>query len=330
MRLAWFTPWPPQRSGVGGRSAELVPLLAARGHAIDVFVDASAVPVGRSPAGPPTAGAVRVMSAHDFVWRRARADYDLPVFQMGNSHLHRFIWPYLFRYPGLAVMHDGRLHHARAEALISRRRMADYEAEFAWSHPDTDPGAAGFAMLGLDGPFLYQWPMHRGVVEASRVVAAHSAGLVRWIERRWPHRPVEHIALGEGPANPDVERARADVRQRLGLDPHAIVFGVFGGLTAEKLVLEILAAFRHTLAWVPGARLVLCGVADPWLGLAQRVAELDLAAAVCHVDAADDDEFDRTIAAVDVQLNLRWPTAYETSGPPWRDRQRRCGHRAAR
>ncbi len=30
VKIAWFSPWPPQRSGIAGRSAELVPLLAAR------------------------------------------------------------------------------------------------------------------------------------------------------------------------------------------------------------------------------------------------------------------------------------------------------------
>jgi hypothetical protein len=40
--------------------------------------------------------------------------YDLCVYQTGNSRTHEFIWPYLFRWPGLVVLHDARLHHARA------------------------------------------------------------------------------------------------------------------------------------------------------------------------------------------------------------------------
>ena len=39
MRLAWFSPWPPDLSGVAGRSAEITAVLAARRYAIDVFVD---------------------------------------------------------------------------------------------------------------------------------------------------------------------------------------------------------------------------------------------------------------------------------------------------
>jgi len=167
VRLAWFSPWPPQRSGVAGRSAELVPLLAARGHAIDVFVDAKRRRLDPVADAPPAAGGVRVLSAHDFIWRRRKYPYDLPVYQIGNSHLHRFIWAYLLKYPGLAVLHDGRVHHARAEALVPHARTPDYRAEFAWNHPDVPPAAAEFAALGLDGILYYQWPMLRGVVESN-------------------------------------------------------------------------------------------------------------------------------------------------------------------
>src|SRR5204863_124594 len=39
MTIAWFTPWPPQPSGIAGRSAERVGGVRRRGYGIDVFVD---------------------------------------------------------------------------------------------------------------------------------------------------------------------------------------------------------------------------------------------------------------------------------------------------
>jgi glycosyltransferase involved in cell wall biosynthesis len=315
VRLAWWSPWPPQRSGIAGRSAELVPLLAARGHAIDVFIDETRV---RSPLvadEPPSAGAVRVVNAHDFVWRQAKHHYDLAVYQVGNSHLHKFIWPYLYRYPGLAVLHDGRVHHARAEALLSAGRSNDYVAEFSWSHPAAGPGGANFGLLGLDGPFYFQWPMLRGIVSTSRVVAAHSPGVVCELRADWPDKAIEHIALGEGRADMDTARARTAFRTAHAIPEDATVFGVFGSLTAEKRILEILLAFQSTRAWIPGARLLLSGAADPALGLDDAIKALGISEAIIRLPAATDDEFDEAIAAADVVLNLRWPTALETSGP---------------
>jgi len=315
MRLAWFSPWPPQKSGVAGRSAELVPLLAQRGHAIDVFVEDRRVV--RTPTGdtPPQAGEVRVITPHDFVWRRAKQHYDLAVYQVGNSHLHAFIWPYMFRYPGLVVLHDARLHHARAAVLLATDRAADYRAEFAWSHPGVPPIAAEFAIQRVNSILYFQWPMIRAVIESARLVGAHSRGVADQIAREWPNRPVEHIALGEGPANIDTQAARRQFRSAHRLPEDAIVFGVHGGLTREKHILEILAAFAAIRKVLPTVRLVLAGAADPSLDLDVRVAELGLTSATCRVASADDAEFDRAIAASDVTLNLRWPSTLETSGP---------------
>lgn len=255
------------------------------------------------------------MNAHDFVWRQTKHPYDLAVYQVGNSHLHRFIWPYLYRYPGLAVLHDARVHHARAEALLSAGRNEDYVAEFVWNHPSAGEAGANFGLLGLDGPFYYQWPMLRGIVSASRVVAAHSPGVVRELSEAWPDKPIEHIALGEGSAGLDVARARNAFRTAHRIPADAPLFGVFGSLTAEKRVLEILAGFASVRAWLPGAHLLLAGAPDPVIGLEDRISGLHIADAVTLVPAATDEEFDRAIAAADVVLNLRWPTALETSGP---------------
>ena len=300
---------------MAGRSAELVPLLTERGHQIDVFVDSSRVAAPPGADAPPVGRAIRILNAHEFVWRHRKGHYDLCVYQVGNSHLHSYIWPYLFKYPGLSVLHDGRVHHARAEALLAADRSDDYRSEFAWSHPAVPAASAEFGVMALDGVFYYQWPMVRGVVEASRAVAAHSRGVVRELRENWPNRVVEHIALGEGRDDLDIPAVRASFRSAHGMPNDALVYGVFGGLTAEKRVIEILTAFAVTRAWRPDARLVLAGAADPWLDLENRIAALQLTDAVHLIPSLGDEEFDRAIAATDVTLNLRWPTALETSGP---------------
>ena len=316
MRLAWFSPWPPDPSGVAGRSAEITAVLAGRGYAIDVFVDERRIAADRrQPAAPPAFGEVRVLPAHDFIWRAARSPYDLNVYQVGNSHLHEHIWPYLFRWPGLAVLHDARLHHARALALLSRGRTQDYRAEFAWSHPHVGPRAAEFAVGAFDGAYHYQWPMVRGVLDSSRVAATHARGAVPELEAQSAGRPVEYIALGEGMPEPLSAAAGAALRAAHGIPSGAVVFGVFGGLAVEKRVPQILRAFAAVRASVPQARLVLAGAPDPALKLDARMNVLGIERAAIALGRLDAGAFDAWIAAVDVSLNLRWPTALETSGP---------------
>jgi glycosyltransferase involved in cell wall biosynthesis len=315
VRLAWFTPWPPQNSGIAGRSAETVPLLAARGHGIDVFVDEAVVPVTRHDAGPPAAGSVRVESAHDFVWRAGRGQYDVVVYQIGNSRLHEFIWPYLFRWPGLVVLHDARLHHARGRAYLIRKRAEAYRFEFARNHPDVTPDAAELAVKGFDGAYYYLWPMTASVVDAARAVAVHSLGGARTLAEEHLDRPVTYLPLGEGGEAPAAPEARDAFRAELGLTPETRLVGVFGGLTPEKRLPQVLAAFRSTAAHNPRARLLLAGRPDPSLALPDLVRSLDLTEAVIWRDGLEDAAFDRAIAAADVVVNLRWPSAMETSGP---------------
>ncbi|HWB17720.1 MAG TPA: glycosyltransferase [Vicinamibacterales bacterium] len=315
MRLAWFTPWPPQRTGVAGRSAELVLALAARGLGVDVFVDDRVVPVRRVGDGPPVAGDVRVQSAHEFVWRDARGQYDLVVYQMGNSSAHEFIWPYLTRWPGLTIFHDLRLHHARGHALLSQHRVDAYRRELAWSEPALSPDAAELAIAGLDGTYYYMWPMHRLAVASSRAVGVHTRMGAAALAAAWPDRPVGYVALGEGRATPVSDAARAEARARVGAAPDDVLFGVFGALTPEKRIEPIVKAFAVAHARVPKTRLVAAGVLSRDVDWAGLVATHGLADAATHVDALADEQFDETIAACDVTLHLRWPTAIETSGP---------------
>jgi len=101
VRIAWFSPFPPVRTGIAGRSAEVVEALSRRGYRIDPY------PGDR---------------AHEFPWRRRQEPYDLAVYQFGNSSLHDYEWPYALRYPGLTVLHDTHLHHARAALLLREGR----------------------------------------------------------------------------------------------------------------------------------------------------------------------------------------------------------------
>ena len=56
--------------------------------------------------------------------------YDLVVYQLGNAACHDYMWGYLFRYPGLVVLHDAQVHQARAQSLLGgwTPRRDDYHA----------------------------------------------------------------------------------------------------------------------------------------------------------------------------------------------------------
>lgn len=304
VRIAWFSPVPPVRTGIAGRSAELIDALRTRGHAIEVFDE---------------------RSAHDFVWIQQQRPFDLAVYQFGNSSHHDYEWAYALRYPGLVVLHDARLHHARAALLLRERRAADYRAEFAWSHPAMRPGLAELAVAGFDSRLYYDWPMVRGLVERSRLVAVHGEATRRELVDRLAtsnsqllEERIISISLGEGePVTREREiEARRRVRAAYAIPDDAVLFAVFGGLTPEKRIPQILAAFRVALGQDPRARLLFAGAPAAHYDLSSDIAANGLTgrATVTGYLASDEDVTDH-LAACDVSLNLRWPTARETSGP---------------
>jgi glycosyltransferase involved in cell wall biosynthesis len=314
MRLAWFSPFPPVRTGIARCSAELVDALRRRGHDIDCYPE---------PA------------AHDFVWRRRRAPYDLAVYQFGNSSHHDYEWAYALNYPGLVVLHETHLHHARAAFLLREKRVADYRAEFHWNHPDISSDAAELAIAGFDSQLYYEWPMVRALVEGSRLVAVHGEGARRELiesisnsttpnSQLTPNsqgellEKVVSIRLGHGQlVSPRrALEARRRVRSQYAIAEDAVLFGVFGGLTPEKRLPQILAAFRATLPHAPGARLLFAGAPASHYDIVAAIAADGLQDRVTLTGYLDTDEsLTDHLAACDVSLNLRWPTARETSGP---------------
>ena len=248
MRLAWFTPFAPVRSGISAYSAELLPLLAGS-HEVDVFVeDAVWTHWAERVAGKPPIltrsgavaleggldGRLRLWRAHDFMPRQLARAYDLVVYQLGNATCHEFMWPYLMRYPGLVVLHDGQLHHARAHALLRYGRKLDYIAEFRDAHPDAPEDLAQFVIGGLQGPVYYMWPLVSAVVRAARAVAVHNPRLADELREGFPEAAVDVIRMGVA----DVPAALPAATRPAG----PLRFAAFGLVTQEKRIPQALRA----------------------------------------------------------------------------------------
>ena len=80
MRVAIFSPLPPQRSGIAHYTAELLPLLS-RDYEIDLYTDCSELPSSVDCD-------LNIFDAHDFVWKRKHASYEHVIYQLGNATCH--------------------------------------------------------------------------------------------------------------------------------------------------------------------------------------------------------------------------------------------------
>jgi glycosyltransferase involved in cell wall biosynthesis len=95
-----------------------------------------------------------------------------------------------------------------------------------------------------------------------------------------------------------------------------VVFGCFGGLSPEKRLPQIVAAFSALQTRAPGMRLLLTGAIPAHYDLHADIERAGIAASTIVTGYLDtEEELNAHISACDVALNLRWPTAREISGP---------------
>lgn len=97
MRIAYFSPLPPARSGIADYSRDLLPYLARE---MDLTLY-TAVPE-QIDETLRQQFAVRPLAAYP----QERWQFDLPLYQMGNSAHHADLYAMMRRYPGVVVLHD--------------------------------------------------------------------------------------------------------------------------------------------------------------------------------------------------------------------------------
>jgi glycosyltransferase involved in cell wall biosynthesis len=288
MKVAYYSPMPPSRSGIADYSALLLPELEKR---IDVVL---ARP-GRFRRDPQA---------------------DIALFHVGNdAEAHGWIVEALRRNgvgarlksgtdpgPAVVVLHDFVLHHLVVGLTFARGDAAGYLAAM-----EREDGLIGrllaYAVLDNKLPPLWEtrpedFPLAGEVLDHATSLIVHS----RYVERRAREAGFSGpIARIPHPAWPLPELEPAAVQG----DP---LYGCFGHLNETKRIAELVAAFQRLRERRPGARLLLVG------SLAVRLDRLELPEGVEHRYYVPEDELWSLMAACDAIVSLRSPTMGETSG----------------
>jgi glycosyltransferase involved in cell wall biosynthesis len=324
-RIAFVSPVPPAPTGIADYSADVLGLLAPD-HEIDVFPAGAEVDPSRLP---PTVG---LHPAATLIERHRNRRYDAVVYQMGNGPEHDFLYDLAPRLPGLLVLHDLVLHHARARMFLdspaarayaqdpadrSRQQAARpaldaYRAELAYCYPDRAQRLFE-AQLGTVGTLLpYAYPLFRLAVEASRVTAVHNEFMAEAVRTEVPDASVVRVAMPVTAPAVGAEEV-ASLRARLGFTPDDFVAGSFGLLTPEKQIETVARAVARAAVHVPRMRLLLVGpVPDP-AALSRKLDGLGVAARTVVTGRVELAELAAHMEVADVAVHLRYPTARETS-----------------
>lgn len=307
MKLAVFTPMPPAPTGVADYSALLLEELRRHEPRWDIEAVSSAEEAARMGQSP-----------------------DRRLYHVGNSPHHDFLYPYLRERPGVLVLHDLVLHHARLAAVFRSRELVDYRADLASldkkararerlesyrrevreAYGETGEDVSRIAIRVGGGRLLYDYPFYEDLVRRSLLTLVHGGAARDEILACVPEARVQRIRMGI----PLPERVPRDAaRRRLGLPEGRLLLASFGLVTPEKRIRSALTALRRLAASGVEAEYLLVGGTVPHYDALAEARALGVAHRVRLTGRVSDEDFLLYAFASDLCLNLRYPSAGETS-----------------
>jgi glycosyltransferase involved in cell wall biosynthesis len=310
MRIAYFSPLPPQKSGIADYSAELLPALAEHCE-IALVVEEGFRPEAGLAARFPLVAAPALPEA------MAGGRFDAVVYQLGNNRdYHAATYRSLIAHPGVVVLHEYVIHHLVRDLTLYAGDPEAYVREMRYAY-----GLSGEAMARrcvATGVPLDAWsyPLFERAVDASRGVIVHNH-FTR--DRVLASRPLARIATvphhfsAFSGFSAEGLPAAAAARRELGIEPGTFAVATFGFVTASKRPEVLLRAFARLRREVPRARLLIVGEVSPHFDFS-RIFTPELGEGVTVTGRLELDRFLLYMAACDVAVNLRHPTAGETSG----------------
>lgn len=296
-RLAYVSPLPPQRSGIAGHSAMLLPELA-RYYDIDVI---ATEPV--SDGGVNAACTVRSVD-----WLRTHAgDYARVLYHIGNSEFHEHMFALLREVPGIVVLHDFFL------SGILAQMERDNHPPHAWvsSLYDEYGYQAVSERLDPSKPERAKWeyPCSFGVLRDALGVIVHAPSTRRRIEHWYGQALARGVHVVPLPRVQAEQSDRALARRRLQLRDDDVLVCSFGMLGPTKLNHRLLDAWLASpLADDPRCHLVFVGENPPGRyaeQLKQRMRRGGGAGRVRITGWTDAQTFRDYLAAADIGVQLR-------------------------
>jgi len=299
--IDYVSPLPPVRSGISDYSADLLPHLAplcdlrvirVPGQEVSEAMEARWSPVAATALG---------------------ADGRLPVYHMGNNRYHEAVLELALATPGVVALHDLVLHHLLIEATLGKEEvLGPYQERLRSDHGWVGEVAAQARQWGELGQSpMFELAAHRTLLRRQRGVLVHSHWAVERLTEEQPGLAVRRVPMAM-PLPERLDSASGEaLRERFGIPVAAPLLGSFGFQTPIKrtdVVVEALA--RPELA---GAHLLIAGELSPALDVEARASELGIADRVHIAGFLPFEDFEAAIAACDLCVNLRYPTAGETS-----------------
>ncbi len=305
LKIAFFSPLNPQRSGISDYSEELLPFLAACDLEIDLYVD------GFKPTNRLLIGSFAWFDYQSEPSRlRELPNYDAVVYHMGNDHrYHAGVYDAARATPGVIVLHDFSLQHfflglarERADPNIYLDEVGACEGPALRAEAEDSLNGGAIPSIQADPA---SFPLNCRLVTSAESIIVHSEWSASRLKHIAPTVPIRRINMH---VLPDVF---AKKHEAPGGDARRVELASFGHVTTEKGIgrtLRVLASLRASHDF----HYTLVGQPDNY-DVAEMVRDHGLRDRVTITGFVTLEEFQRRIAETDIAVNLRDRTVGETS-----------------
>jgi glycosyltransferase involved in cell wall biosynthesis len=307
VKVAYFSPMPPAKTGIATYSSYLVPALAKR---CEVTVFAPSHCAWSSPEIP-----ICDFKADPYVIKSV-PDHDRIIYHIGNNpHFHLDIYKVLLRFPGVVVLHDLVLYFLVAglgRGGLIKEFCENYgpgKLDDLWRVFTESPGGD---VLQFGNPAMY--PLTRRVLDRAEAIVVHNQTSATQLAEMGFASKVHVIPLlyYEDPVMSATQTRSRALRSNLGFDEAEIVIGMFGFIGPTKRIDKVFRAVRTILDETPNlkVRILIVGEGTP---LTDAIHSHELQDVVIETGFVPESKFLEFMNTVDIVVNLRYPSMGESS-----------------
>ncbi len=304
-RIAYCSPINPIPSGISDYSEELLPYLAQYAD-ITLYHDRGVV-----PSNPKLAAHLEVRTINSLPADHLQQPYDAIIYHMGNSTAHSQIWDMAHQFPGVVVLHDLVLHHFMLQYYATHRNdISAYQQLVNQYYGIAGTHVATRMVRGIFDDAVFNMPLCQPVLDNATALISHSQYVVDAVHTLAPDLVSGVVPMGV-PVLTDCDVSH--LRAQLNLGDDAFIMASFGHVNPYKRTDQVLRALRTLRRAGINAHYLIVGSISPNVALDTLLRRTDTSGAVHVTGYVSANEFNAYVALADVCINLRHPTAGETS-----------------